>query len=99
MRPEFIGLACLFHVAGDKEVVVGLSVEFLAFADALAQFVGFARVLIRQAGFAQIIIAHAEGGIGHGEIRVELNGALKERHGPGKVGFSHHRFPSEAISL
>ena len=51
LRPEFIGLARFFQVAGDKVIVVRLDVELLPLAHALAQFVGLPRVLRCQGWF------------------------------------------------
>jgi hypothetical protein len=98
LPPEFIRLARLFQVAGDKLMVVRLDVELLPLAHPLPQLVGPPRVLRPQAGLPESRIAHSERGIGHHEIRVEADGPLEEGDGGGKVGFLLG-LPSQAVGL
>src|SRR5262249_34673318 len=52
-----------------------------------------------QAGFSKVAIARPERGIGHGEIRVEADGALEEGYGGGVLAFCHQSLTSQAVGL
>jgi len=99
LRPQFIGLARLFQVAGDVEIVARLDVELLRLANPLAQLVGLSDVFRRELGLPQTLVAQPELGIPHGEIRVEADGPLEQRHGGGEITFSCQGLQPQAVGL
>jgi hypothetical protein len=72
---EFVGGNAFVELAA-VGVIVGHDVEFLALAGAIAKLEGLLAVLLRQLGLAKVVVDGAEAGIGHGEIRIDLDGAL-----------------------
>src|SRR3974377_1453028 len=80
LRPEFVSLARLFQVAGYQMIVVRLDVKLLALAHPFAQLVRLPAVLRPEGGLPEGIIAVTEGGVRHGEIRVEADGPLEKRN-------------------
>ena len=72
LRPEFVGLARLFQVAGNI-MVETLDGKLLALAHALAQLVRLPRALRPEGSLPETVIAVTERRVSHGEIRVEAN--------------------------
>ena len=86
--PEFAGLERLFQIANDEFIVVRLDEELLPLAHTFAQPVGLTPVLRREAGLPEVRVAQPEKGISLGEIHVEADGSLEQRHCGGEVTLS-----------
>ncbi len=74
-------------------------VKLFALADLGAQFERPARVFSGQFFFAKIVVRRAERRICHGQVRVQLNCALKQRHRSRVVALRQHGVASHRICL
>src|ERR1035438_8797777 len=77
----------LSQLASDIAVVHGFDVKALTLAGAVAQCKCLLGILDCQAGLSQVAKANSEVGVGHGEVRIQLDGALVMRKGRGIAFF------------
>ncbi len=72
---EFVGGNALVELTAVR-IVMGHDVEFLALAGPIAKLESFLPVLLRQLGLLKVVVDRAEAGVGHREIRIDLNSVL-----------------------
>src|ERR1700751_5409344 len=77
---------------------MGLNVELLQLTHAFAQLIALPSVLRRQRRLAHHPIGIPEPGIGHREIRIEVDRSLVKRDG-GSTFASSRGFPAPAVSI
>src|SRR5271154_3563194 len=78
---------------------MSFNVEPLPLAEPLAKFVGPLRFVSAQPVFSEVTVICPQRGIGHGEIRVELNSPLEQSFCGMKLTLRYHFCSSEAIRL
>ncbi len=78
---------------------MGDDIELFLLADALPQFVGFADGFGGARGLTGDDVGGAEARIGHGEIRIQGDRALKQRDGGDGIEPDKRCFEAEIVSL
>src|SRR5438552_11221890 len=79
--PEFVALDGSGEILRDNVVVVGLDIELFPFAGALAPIECLLCVLESEPVFAHVAVGLSHGGVGHGEVGIELNGVFEKGQG------------------
>ena len=79
-QQQSIRFHCLGGITRNRGVIPRLDIEPLTLADPLSQFVRPGRCLFGFAAFAEVAEHSSKAGMGEREVRVELDGATKQRY-------------------
>ena len=77
LHPQFVDLDGLLDFPRDNVVVMRRDIELFAFAGSLLQVKRLGDITRGQPLLREIVIGHAECGVRHGEIRIEIDRPLQ----------------------